>query len=193
MIRLLVRASVHLPEPPVVVIAVDVTGLAAWISRDISWKDPLTSAALSCWRSRETIPLIAGKLESKGCEFILSKSGPSLYFFDFDNPVFELDSSDQGQEQELNGLAASSAAQKFAAPATSRSARSSGAGPRVGFPHRGNPVAKKSDRPLWVATCRSAHPAQPTLLNAQQPSADAGISEEGICAVPAVLVRVRLR
>jgi hypothetical protein len=116
---------VHLPAPLLVVVAVDVTGLAAWISRDISWKDPLTSAALSCWRSRETIPLIAGKRKTKACEFILSESGPSLHFFDFDSYVFELDSSDQEQEQELNGLAASSDAQKFAAPATSRGARSS--------------------------------------------------------------------
>jgi catechol 2,3-dioxygenase-like lactoylglutathione lyase family enzyme len=56
--------------------------------------------------ARETIPSIADKLKSKGCEFILSESGTSLYFFDFDNHVFELDSSDQ--EQELNELAASS-------------------------------------------------------------------------------------
>ncbi|HEX4158812.1 MAG TPA: VOC family protein [Rhizomicrobium sp.] len=53
-----------------------------------------------------TIASIAGKLKSMGCEFILSKSGTSLYFFDFDNHVFELDSSDQ--EQELNALAPSS-------------------------------------------------------------------------------------
>jgi catechol 2,3-dioxygenase-like lactoylglutathione lyase family enzyme len=52
-----------------------------------------------------SIPLIADKLKSKGCEFILSDSGTSLYFFDFDNHVFELDSSDE--EQELNRLAAS--------------------------------------------------------------------------------------
>ncbi len=56
--------------------------------------------------ARETIPAIADKLRSQGCEFILSESGASLYFFDFDNHVFELDSSDQ--EQELNQLAASS-------------------------------------------------------------------------------------
>lgn len=55
--------------------------------------------------ARESIPLIADRLKSRGCEFILSKSGTSLYFFDFDNHVFELDSSDQ--EQELNRLAAS--------------------------------------------------------------------------------------
>ena len=54
----------------------------------------------------ETIASIAGKLKSKGCEFILSGSGTSLYFFDFDNHVFELDASDQ--EQELDRLAASS-------------------------------------------------------------------------------------
>lgn len=58
--------------------------------------------------ARETIPSIADKLKSKGCEFILSGSGTSLYFFDFDNHVFELDGSDQ--EQELNRLAASSGA-----------------------------------------------------------------------------------
>ena len=55
-----------------------------------------------------TIPSIAGKLKSMGYEFILSDSGTSLYFFDFDNHVFELDSSDQGQE--LDRLAASSGA-----------------------------------------------------------------------------------
>lgn len=58
--------------------------------------------------ARETIPLMADKLKAKGREFILSKSGTSMYFFDFDNHLFELDSSDQ--EQELNGLAASSGA-----------------------------------------------------------------------------------
>ena len=57
---------------------------------------------------RASIPLLAEKLKSQGCEFILSKSGPSLYFFDFDNHVFELDSSDQ--EQELDRLAASQGA-----------------------------------------------------------------------------------
>lgn len=55
--------------------------------------------------ARESIPLIAARLKSRDCEFILSESGTSLYFFDFDNHVFELDSSDQ--EQELNRLAAS--------------------------------------------------------------------------------------
>jgi catechol 2,3-dioxygenase-like lactoylglutathione lyase family enzyme len=51
----------------------------------------------------ETIPLIAAKLKSKGCDFILSGSGTSLYFFDFDNHVFELNCSDE--EQELDRLA----------------------------------------------------------------------------------------
>src|SRR5690348_12812935 len=54
----------------------------------------------------ETIPAIADKLKAKGYDFILSKTGTSLYFFDFDNHVFELDSS--GEEQELDRLAASS-------------------------------------------------------------------------------------
>ncbi len=54
----------------------------------------------------ETIPTIADKLKAKGYEFILSKTGTSLYFFDFDNHVFELDGS--GEEQELDRLAASS-------------------------------------------------------------------------------------
>ena len=53
------------------------------------------------------IPIIADKLKAKGYEFILSKTGTSLYFFDFDNHVFELDSS--GEEQQLDALAASSA------------------------------------------------------------------------------------
>ncbi len=55
----------------------------------------------------EAIPVIADKLKAKGYEFILSKTGTSLYFFDFDNHVFELDSS--GEEQELDKLAASQA------------------------------------------------------------------------------------
>lgn len=53
----------------------------------------------------QTISSIAGALKSKGYDFILSDSGTSLYFFDFDNHVFELDSSDL--EQELDRLAAS--------------------------------------------------------------------------------------
>lgn len=57
---------------------------------------------------REIIPAMADKLKSKGYDFILSKSGTSLYFFDFDNHLFELDSSDQ--EQELDKLAAPSGA-----------------------------------------------------------------------------------
>jgi hypothetical protein len=54
----------------------------------------------------EDIPAFADKLKSKGYEFSLSKTGASLFFFDFDKHIFELDSSDQ--EQELNELAASS-------------------------------------------------------------------------------------
>lgn len=54
--------------------------------------------------AREDIPPIADKLKSQGCEFILSKTGSSLYFFDFDNHVFELDSSDE--EEQLNAMAA---------------------------------------------------------------------------------------
>jgi catechol 2,3-dioxygenase-like lactoylglutathione lyase family enzyme len=54
----------------------------------------------------EVIPAIADKLKAKGYEYILSKTGTSLYFFDFDNHVFELDSS----QQELDELAASSIA-----------------------------------------------------------------------------------
>ena len=54
----------------------------------------------------EDIPAFADKLKSKGWEFALSKSGTSLYFFDFDNHIFELDSSDLAQE--LDDLAASS-------------------------------------------------------------------------------------
>ena len=54
--------------------------------------------------ARETIQAVADKLKSKGFDFIMPKSGTSLYFFDFDNHVFELDSSDL--EQELNRLAA---------------------------------------------------------------------------------------
>ncbi len=58
--------------------------------------------------ARENISIIVGKLKAKGYEFILSESGTSLYFFDFDNHVFELDSS--GEEHELDRLAASSRA-----------------------------------------------------------------------------------
>jgi catechol 2,3-dioxygenase-like lactoylglutathione lyase family enzyme len=56
--------------------------------------------------ARETIPAIADKLKSMDCEFILSDSGTSLYFFDFDNHVFELDCSDE--EKELDRLVAPS-------------------------------------------------------------------------------------
>jgi catechol 2,3-dioxygenase-like lactoylglutathione lyase family enzyme len=51
----------------------------------------------------ETIQSVAEKLKSLSCDYIVSDSGTSLYFFDFDNHVFELDSSDL--EQELNKLA----------------------------------------------------------------------------------------
>jgi catechol 2,3-dioxygenase-like lactoylglutathione lyase family enzyme len=50
---------------------------------------------------------IAGKLKAKGYDFILNKTGTSLYFFDFDNHVFELDSS--AEELELDRQAAASA------------------------------------------------------------------------------------
>jgi catechol 2,3-dioxygenase-like lactoylglutathione lyase family enzyme len=55
----------------------------------------------------ETISITAAKLKSKGYESILSNAGTSLYFFDFDNHVFELDSSDH--ERELDRLAATAA------------------------------------------------------------------------------------
>lgn len=58
----------------------------------------------------EAIPTMADKLKMKGYESILSKTGKSLYFFDFDGHVFELDSS--GEEQELDRLAAASATHK---------------------------------------------------------------------------------
>jgi catechol 2,3-dioxygenase-like lactoylglutathione lyase family enzyme len=58
--------------------------------------------------AREAIASTADRLKATGCDFILSESGTSLYFFDFDNHVFELDSSDQ--ERELDRLAASSGA-----------------------------------------------------------------------------------
>ena len=57
--------------------------------------------------AREAIPALADKLKAKGYDFILNKTATSLYFFDFDNHVFELDCS--GHEQELDRLAASSA------------------------------------------------------------------------------------
>lgn len=53
-----------------------------------------------------TITAIADKLKALGYEFILNKTGTSLYFFDFDNHVFELDSS--AEELELDRLATSS-------------------------------------------------------------------------------------
>ena len=54
----------------------------------------------------EAIAAIADKLKAKGYDFILNKTGTSLYFFDFDNHVFELDSSNH--EQELDRLATTS-------------------------------------------------------------------------------------
>jgi len=55
----------------------------------------------------EAIPAIEAKLKAKGYESIKNKTGTSLYFFDFDNHVFELDCS--GHEQELDRMALSSA------------------------------------------------------------------------------------
>ena len=41
---------------------------------------------------------IAGKLKAMNLEFILARSDTSLYFFDYDNHVFELDTTDVGVE-----------------------------------------------------------------------------------------------
>ena len=75
----------------------------ALISADV--KRERTGDHVAFHVARESIPRVIEMLKSKGCEFILSASGTSLYFFDFDNHIFELDSSDH--EQELNGLAES--------------------------------------------------------------------------------------
>jgi catechol 2,3-dioxygenase-like lactoylglutathione lyase family enzyme len=54
--------------------------------------------------ARETISTVAEKLRSRGRELILTETGSSLYFFDFDNHMFELDSSEE--EQKLDALVA---------------------------------------------------------------------------------------
>lgn len=50
--------------------------------------------------TRDEWAATAEKLEAMGLEFVLVRSETSLYFFDYDNHVFELDTSDIGGELE---------------------------------------------------------------------------------------------
>lgn len=46
----------------------------------------------------ETLEATAAKLQAMGHELIRARSGKSLYFFDYDDHVFELDTEDIGTE-----------------------------------------------------------------------------------------------
>lgn len=48
--------------------------------------------------TRAELRTTAAKLEAMHLEFILARSDSSLYFFDYDNHVFELDTTDTGSE-----------------------------------------------------------------------------------------------
>lgn len=48
----------------------------------------------------------AEKLKAMKLEFVLARSGSSLYFFDYDNHVFELDTTDIANELDHAGWAA---------------------------------------------------------------------------------------
>jgi hypothetical protein len=44
--------------------------------------------------SRATLLACAAKLKARNHEFILARADTALYFFDYDNHVFELDTAD---------------------------------------------------------------------------------------------------
>lgn len=46
----------------------------------------------------EVIEMTVGKLQAMGREFIRARSDKALYFFDYDNHVFELDAEDIEEE-----------------------------------------------------------------------------------------------
>jgi catechol 2,3-dioxygenase-like lactoylglutathione lyase family enzyme len=48
--------------------------------------------------TQNTLDSIAEKLRATNAEFILARSNSSLYFFDYDNHVFELDTTDMDVE-----------------------------------------------------------------------------------------------
>lgn len=48
--------------------------------------------------TKEDLLATAEKLKAMNAEFILARSDTSLYFFDYDNHIFELDTTDVGSE-----------------------------------------------------------------------------------------------
>ena len=52
---------------------------------------PLTGDHVAFLVSPSTLATMAGKLKAMGHEYQLARSDTALYFFDFDNHVFELD------------------------------------------------------------------------------------------------------
>lgn len=56
--------------------------------------------------SSETLEATAAKLEAMGREFIRARGNTSLYFFDYDDHVFELDTGDI--DKELSSIPAAS-------------------------------------------------------------------------------------
>ena len=53
--------------------------------------------------TKATLLAIAEKLRAMNLEFMLARSDSSLYFFDYDNHVFELDTVDLGNELSHGG------------------------------------------------------------------------------------------
>jgi catechol 2,3-dioxygenase-like lactoylglutathione lyase family enzyme len=50
--------------------------------------------------SKATVDATVAKLKAIGAEYILARADSSLYFFDYDNHVFELDTTDLAAELE---------------------------------------------------------------------------------------------
>jgi len=59
---------------------------------------PRTGDNIAFSVSKTTLLETAGKLKARNVEFFLARSDTALYFFDYDNHVFELDTTDLDRE-----------------------------------------------------------------------------------------------
>jgi catechol 2,3-dioxygenase-like lactoylglutathione lyase family enzyme len=65
-----------------------------------SLERPRTGDHIAFRVSKAAVEATVGKLKAMGMEFILARADTSLYFFDYDNHVFELDTTDLATELE---------------------------------------------------------------------------------------------
>jgi catechol 2,3-dioxygenase-like lactoylglutathione lyase family enzyme len=70
-----------------------------------SMERPRTGDHIAFRVSKAAVDATVAKLKAMGLEYILARSDTSLYFFDYDNHVFELDTTDL--DAELQALKAS--------------------------------------------------------------------------------------